>query len=216
MKQLKKLLLVLPLFSLPALGSDEQTFKPISWQVNVGGAVTTGATAQYLHDGWALGGGMKWTPTPESPLSMLVEINYTSFQATKEILDIVRASVPSVRTDGGDGHIFGFNFNGVLNLGPHFYLTGGLGWDRRNLHLTQTVLVAGTYCDPFSYYCYRGVSAGEHTIAEDSTTKFAWNFGGGFEWPLSTGAVLYLDTRFRLMETQKHTEYIPIQFGIRF
>jgi hypothetical protein len=82
--------------------------------------------------------------------------------------------------------------------------------------MSQTVLVAGTFCDPWWGFCYPGVAPGQAVVAEESTTRFAWNAGLGIEYPLNTGSVVYIDVRYHELQTQQNTPFIPIQFGVRF
>jgi hypothetical protein len=182
--------------------------------------MTTGTTGHYLDSGWIVGGGLDWKPDPTGPFSLLAELHYSRYGATEELLRLGNQQQNTVRIDDGDGEIWGLNVNGVYRfpLGAHArgYITAGIGEYYRSVELTQTVLLAGYYCDPWWGICYQGIFPGDALVQDEATTRFAWNAGLGVEFPLDTGTVLFVDLRYHQVQTGEATEFIPLQFGIRF
>jgi opacity protein-like surface antigen len=206
---------VIPAYSQDYYGSRP----PVGWQASGGYSATTGTTSNYLDGGWIFSGGAVFRPEPDSPLSLLAELHYSGYGATSKAISVANGISPTSRIDNGDAYIFGVNFDGMYYLPffprVHAYLLAGFGWDHRRVRLTQTVLIGGTYCDPWWGYCYSGVVPGEAIVADETTTRFAWNAGFGVEFPVSRGAV-YVEARYHQMDTQTPTTFIPIQVGYRF
>jgi opacity protein-like surface antigen len=201
-----------------AYGQDEH--RPIAWHFDIGYSWTSGTTADYLDDGWTIGGGLTWTPRSDSPFSLLAELHYSGYDATSELVRLANLQSDTVRIDDGDAEVWGLNVNGVYRLQfserARGYLTAGVGEYYRNVQMTQTVLLAGTYCDPWWGFCYPGVFPGQVIAEEQSTTRFAWNAGVGVEFPMSAGGSWYIDARYHRIETSEPTEFIPLTVGFRF
>ena len=195
--------------------SEEPT---LEWHFNIGASVPAGETSTYLDTGPVIGGGLRWNTG--GPWALLAELQYSSYHATSEGIRLANAQSNSVRIDNGWGDIWGLNANGVYKIPisqrARAYVTAGVGLGHRSVNLSQTVLLAGTYCDPWWGYCYPGVIPGQAIVAEQTTTRFAWNVGFGFEFPQTYGGAWFIDARFQRIETQKPTEYIPVQVGFRF
>jgi opacity protein-like surface antigen len=194
--------------------------RPVQWHFAGGYSITSGTTGNYLDDGWMLSGGVTWTPDPSRHLAIMAELHFSSYGATSELIKLGNLSQNSVRINDGWGDIFGGNVNAVykipFNERVHGYVTAGIGEYYRKVRLTQTVLVGGTYCDPWWGICYPGVFPGQAIVAEEGTTRFAWNAGGGVEFPMSNGGSFFVDVRYHALQTKTNTEFIPIQIGIRF
>lgn len=216
--RLAALLAPLLLLALPAQAQSPE--RPLRWQVNGGYSITQGETRDYLRNGWIMGFGLNWTPRPESPFSLLAELHYSGYDATRELVRIANLSSGSVRIDDGDGDIWGIDVNAVyrvpLGAQARGYVTGGIGEYRRQVRLTQTVLLPGYYCDWWWGYCYGGYVPGDLVVAKQSTTRFAWNAGIGVEFPLRSGNTFFIDARYHQLQTGRSTEIIPIQVGLRF
>ncbi len=199
--------------------SQEQEEAPLRFFISGGGSITNGTTANYLHDGWIFSGGVRWNVRPGSPFALDLEAHYSSYGATHDLIHLANQQQPFVRIDSGWGDIWGLNANGIYRLESigwgYAYLTAGIGEYWRTVRLAQTVLVAGTYCDPWWGYCYSGVYPGQAVVHDETTGRFAWNAGLGFEFPLSYGS-WFIDVRIHEMQTKKTTEFIPIQIGMRF
>jgi hypothetical protein len=208
-------------FALLSLAWAGQAFsqeKPITWHFDTGYSITTGTTHNYMDDGWIIGGGLTWNPN-SGPFAVLGELHYSHYGATNEAIQIANGS-NRVRVDDGHGEVWGLNANGVYTVpfspSVRGYLTAGIGEYYRSVKMTQTVLTGGYYCDPWWGYCYPGVIPGEAIVSDESTTRFAWNIGGGVEFPMSSGGSWFIDVRYHQIQTKTATEFIPIQIGFRF
>jgi opacity protein-like surface antigen len=199
--------------------SQELQERPVQWFVSGGGSITNGPTSTYLHDGWIFSGGVRFNPRAGGPFALDVEGHYSSYGATHDLVRLANQQQPTARIDSGWGDIWGLNANGVYklqNLGwGSAYLSAGVGEYWRTVRLTQTVLLPGAYCDPWWGYCYSGVYPGQAIVQQETTGRFAWNAGLGFEFPLAYGS-WFIDVRIHQMQTKKTTEFIPIQIGMRF
>lgn len=199
--------------------AQESAERPVQGFVSAGYSITNGTTHRYLDDGWIVSGGARWIPQPENPLAFDLELHYSGYNATKNLINLGRQT-GTERIDSGDGSIFGVNANAVYRMHAvwrgHAYLTAGIGEYWRTVRLGETVLVGGTYCDPWWGFCYPGVYAGQLVTHEHTTGRFAWNAGLGFEFPLSYAGSWFIDVRFHQMQTNTATEFIPIQVGFRF
>ena len=193
--------------------------RPVQGFVSAGYSITNGTTHRYLNDGWIVSGGARWIPQPENPLAVDLELHYSGYNATKNLINLGRQT-GTERIDSGDGSVFGVNANAVYRMHAvwrgHAYLTAGIGEYWRTVRLGETVLVGGTYCDPWWGFCYPGVYPGQLVTHEHTTGRFAWNAGIGFEFPLSYAGSWFIDVRFHQMQTNTATEFIPIQVGFRF
>lgn len=203
--------------------APQDAAKSLSWNIDGGYSLTNGDTARFLDDGWIFGLGLNWDPEPYDPTSPFVlnaQLNYSNYGATRDSVALARLSAPDVRIDDGSASVFGIMFNGVLRTplrrGMRAYVEAGFGWDYRRVSFTQTVLVGGTYCDPWWGYCYSGVAPGQAIAADQATTRFAWNAGGGVEFALGNAKILFLQARYEEMDTRDNTTFIPIEIGLRF
>ena len=215
--QLSLFVLLTLAFTAQVYGQDE---RPLRWHVDAGYSWTSGRTSDFLDDGWMLGAGVTWTPRSDSPLSLLAELHYSNYDATDNLIRLANQQSDSVRIDDGDTDIWGLNVNGVYRIPfgarARGYVTAGIGEYYRNVQMTQTVLIAGTYCDPWWGFCYQAVFPGQAIVQEQSTTRFAWNAGIGVEFPLSGGSSWFIDLRYQRIETSEPTEFIPLKVGFRF
>ena len=122
--------------------------------------------------------------------------------------------------DDGWGDIVNLDVDAVLDLplGPRArgYIMAGVGGAYRRIDLTQTVGFGGYYCDNWYGYCGIGIVPGDVLVQREETTRFAWNAGIGFEFPLYNGQSWFIEARYNRMETPQPTEFVPIRIGFRF
>jgi len=206
-------------WSAQALSQEQEEPPVLQWHLSGGYSITNGTTADYLRDGWIITGGLRWNFQPAGPFALDFDLHYSSYGATNHLISLANQQQSVVRIDSGWGDILGFNANGVYRLESvgwgHAYLTAGIGEYWRTVRLAQTVLVPGAYCDPWWGYCYSGLLPGQAVAHDETTGRFAWNAGLGFEFPLAYGS-WFIDLRVHQMQTKKTTEFIPIQIGMRF
>jgi len=193
--------------------------RPLRWHVDGGYAVTTGQTADYLVNGWTVGGGFTFRPAPASPFSLRTDLNFSQFGATKSLITLGEERNQTF-IDDGTGRVINLDLDAVLDvpLGPRArgYLMAGVGGAWRQIELTQTVAFGGYYCDSWYGFCGFGVVPGDVLVQREETTRFAWNAGVGVEFPLYNGQSWFIEARYNRIETPQPTEFIPIRVGLRF
>jgi len=206
----------------PAQGYYERYYAPeqhVHWHIDTGYAATTGQIADALEGGWTIGGGLSWQPDFSSPLALRADLNYSRFNATRQLIDI-NQELDQTEIDDGYGEIVDFAVDGEYRIPLSPYLTGfalaGIGIAHRHIALTQTVPVGGYICDPWFGYCDYGLVAGEDVVASDNTTQFAWNAGLGLDFALRGGQTFFVEARFTRMQTSQPTDFVPIIVGLRF
>jgi opacity protein-like surface antigen len=192
---------------------------PIQWHIDGGYAVTSGHTADYLENGWTVGGGFTFRPQPGSPFSLRTDLNFSQFSATNQLISLGEEQTQTY-IDEGTGRIVDLSIDAVfdLPLGPRAraYVLGGVGGAWRQIELTQTVGFGGYYCDPWYGYCGVGIFPGDVLVQREETTRFMWNAGVGVEFPLYYGRSWFIEARYNRMSTGQPTELIPIRIGMRF
>jgi opacity protein-like surface antigen len=193
--------------------------RPIQWHVDGGYAMTTGHTADYLENGWTVGGGFTFRPDPGSPFSLRTDLNFSQFSATNRLISLGEQQ-NQTQIDDGTGRIVDLSIDAVfdLPLGPRAraYVLGGVGGAYRRIELTQTVGFGGYFCDPWYGYCGVGFFPGDVLVQREETTRFMWNAGVGVEFPLYAGQSWFVEARYNRMATGQPTEFIPIRIGMRF
>jgi opacity protein-like surface antigen len=205
-----------------AQGYTEQYYAParqVHWHIDTGYVPTTGQISSLLEGGWTIGGGLSWQPDLSSPLALRADLNYSRFNATRQLIGINEA-VDQTEIDDGYGEIVDFTVDGEYRMPLSPYLTAfavaGVGVAHRRIALTQTVAVGGYVCDYWFGYCDFGLVPGEQVIASDSTTQFEWNAGLGLDFALGGGQTFFVEARFTRMQTSQPTDFVPIRVGLRF
>lgn len=206
----------------PAQTYVERYYVPeqhVHWHIDTGYAPTTGSISTLLNGGWTVGGGLSWQPDFSSPLSLRTDLNYTRFNATRQLIGINEAA-DQTEIDDGYGEIVDLAVDGEYRLPLSPYLTAfglaGVGVAHRRIALTQTVAVGGYVCDYWFGYCDFGLVPGQEVIASDDTTHFEWNAGLGLEFALRGGESFFVEARFTRMQTSQPTDFVPIRVGLRF
>lgn len=198
---------------------DDGAQRPIRWHVEGGYAVTTGQTVDYLVNGWSVGGGFTFRPSPASPFSLRTDLSFSQFGATKSLITLGEEQNQTY-IDDGTGRLVNLDLDAVFDvpLGSRArgYLMAGVGGAWRQIDLTQTVAFGGYYCDSWYGFCGFGVVPGDVLVQREQTTRFAWNAGLGIEFPMYNGQSWFIEARYNRMETPQPTEFIPIRVGLRF
>lgn len=206
----------------PAQNYTERYYGPeqhVHWHIDTGYAATTGQIADAFEGGWTIGGGLTWQPDFSSPLALRADLDYSRFNATRQLLAI-NQQLDQTEIDDGYGEIVDFTVGGEYRVPLSSYVTGyalaGIGVAHRHIALTQTVPVDGYVCDPWFGYCDYGLVAGDYVVASDNTTQFAWNAGLGLDFALWGGQTFFVEARFTRMQTPQATDFVPIVVGLRF
>lgn len=190
---------------------------PLQWFVDAGPSFPLGTTADYFNTGWTVGGGFTLRQDPAQPFSLRTELDYSRFGASSELISAGQAAGPT-QINGGFGEALDAQVDGVFeqpfNAYTRFYAMGGIGLAYRRIELTQS---GSTPCNEFLGVCGPGF-AGSTTsgVAGYDTTRFAWNVGAGFDFPLPGGQSWFVEARYERIETPAATEFLPIRVGIRF
>ena len=207
----------------PAQSYVERYYSPqqhFHWHMDTGYAATTGQTGDILDGGWTVGGGFTWQPDFSSPLALRTDINYSRFNATRQLIGINQAA-DQTEIDDGYGEIVDLAVDGEyrMPLGPYMtaFALAGVGVAHRRLALTQTVPVGGYFCDPWFGVCEFDLEPGAVVVASDDTTRFAWNAGLGLDFALGNGETFFVEARFTRMQTAAQpTDFVPIRVGLEF
>ncbi len=205
-----------------AQGYVERYYGPeqhVHWHIDTGYAATTGQIADALDGGWTIGGGFSWQPDLNSPLALRTDLNYSRFQATRQLIGVNQA-YNQTEIDDGYGEIVDLAVDGEYRMPITPYVTGfavaGVGVAHRRIALTQTVAVGDYVCDDWFGYCDFGLVPGDVVVASDNTTRFAWNAGLGLDFALGGGESFFVEARFTRMQSSQPTDFVPIRVGLRF
>lgn len=206
----------------PAQSYYERYYAPqshVHWHIDAGYAATSGQIADFLDGGWTIGGGLTWQPDYRSPLALRADLNYSRFNATRQLIAINQAA-NQAQIDHGYGEIVDFSVDGEYRVPLSPYLTGfavaGVGFAHRRIALTQTVAVGDYICDYWFGYCEFGLVPGDVVVASDNTTRFAWNAGLGLDFALRGGDTFFVEARFTRVQTPQPSDFVPIRVGLRF
>ncbi|HEX5462036.1 MAG TPA: outer membrane beta-barrel protein [Steroidobacteraceae bacterium] len=193
--------------------------QPVHWHIDTGFVSPSGQTSDFLEGGWTIGGGFSWQPDLRSPLALRVDLNYSRFNATRQLIGVNQA-VNQTEIDDGFGEIVDLAVDGEyrMPLSPYLsaYAVAGVGVAHRRIALTQTVAVGDYVCDDWFGYCEFGLVPGSVVVASDNTTRFAWNAGLGLDFALRGGQTFFVEARFTRMQTPQPTDFVPIRVGLRF
>ncbi len=198
-----------------------ESYRPLHWQIEGGYSATAGTTSDYLNGGWTLGGGLTWYPSPQMPAALRLDLSYSEYNATNNLL-LQNETLLQTQIDSGTGRTWGGDLDGELDfqLGPRVkgFLIAGIGTYQRQIELYQTVLGGGIFCDPWWGFCGPGYFPADATVARTTSAwKFSWNAGAGIEVPLGNGMSWFVDARYlRIGPEDQKTEFVPIRIGLRF
>ena len=191
---------------------------PVHWYVDGGYSVTTGQTTNYLDNGWNVGGGVQWRPTP-GPMSLRLDGSFSRFDATNQLL-ADSAAANNTYINNGWGDVASLDLDGVFDIplgnGIKAYVMAGGGGAYRRINFTQTVGYGGYYCDGWTGYCQPGYSVGDVLVDHQTTTRWEWNAGAGINFPLYGGQSWFVEAKYTQMMTPVPTSFIPIRVGFRF
>jgi hypothetical protein len=107
-------------------------------------------------------------------------------------------------------------FNADADIVP--WVTGGVGYYKRNLQITQTVMYYyPPIWDPWWGWIDGGWAPGEAITGSRETSGFGWNAGIGLDMEIDSGASLFIDARYHEANVDGvKLQMVPIQAGIRW
>lgn len=200
----------------PVAPQAESGWHPVSVRIEGGYTIAAGATDRYLEDGYNVGFGLTFFPSPAIPLGLRVDGSYSSFRGRNALLDLYPGGFTFARRNiyGGDADL-------QFNLSPPssrslVYLFGGAGWYRDQTHLRQVTFEEGIFCG--YYFCGPGFGP-VLTAAERVTSPWhsAWNAGLGWELSNPGGPSLFVEARYlSIAPRSSQMQFVPIRVGLRF
>ena len=190
---------------------------PVSWQLAAGFSEPSGQISDYLQGGWTLDGTLLYAPGA-SRLALRADLGVSNYNATNRFL-AYGALLNGVEVDSGYGTFLSLSAGPQYSVpfvgGSHLYAFAQLALLYTDLQLTQTVLFAGPYCDPFFGFCDSFVSTGEAVVYDDSRTRLGWDAGIGIDFPVYY-ATYFLELGYHRIGGSQPVAYVPITFGFRF
>jgi opacity protein-like surface antigen len=173
-----------------------------------------GNTSNLLQSGWTVGGGVEFRQG-NNPLSLRLEANYASNNATRQLID-QGSEQTGLQITGGWADTWSGTANVEFRMpfAPHLeaYLIGGVGVYYNRISLTEYGY--GYVCNPWWGYCY--FASGNAVVAEHDVTKFGWNAGAGVSFALRNGLSLFVEARYNQITMPQTFGYIPVTVGLRF
>jgi len=180
---------------------------------NAGAGFTTpvGGTGTRLNTGYNfdLGAGVNFNPW----VGALFQFNYNG-------MDINSATLNAIGFPNGDVRLWSFTLNPIVHLNPHgkvdFYLIGGGGLYHREQEFTQPAVATALGFDPFFGF-FRFPVLTNQVLASYSVNKPGVNGGIGFSLGGYKRAKFYAEARYhRMFIGDRHTDILPVTFGIRY
>ena len=206
----------------PAQTYYEQTFapeEPVHWHLQIGYSPTVGSTSSYFQGGVTLGGGLSWKPDPQGPFALRADLEYSRFDATRNLIAINELA-DQTQIDGGYGELIGLNIDGEFKrpITPWVsaFALAGVGIAHLHVALTQTVAYGTYVCDPWFGYCNYGLIPGDIVVASGNSTRMSWNAGVGLDFLLRDGQTFFIEARYQRINTTQPTVFVPLTVGLRF
>lgn len=215
----------------PSAGAQE---KPVT--VNLGGGYTfaLGEVREHLGDGFNFNLGVTYNVNER--IGIQTEYSFTGLG--QKLVDLPTVTPPpgasALRNLYADMNMQYLNFNVLFNpatesrVKPYVVTGAGVYWRP----VTVTTPGAGyvpPYCDPWFYWCYPGgIVPVDYILAEETSTDFGINLGGGVNFGLSDAVSFYAEARYHYIwgpelknaagesQGKANGQFLPITFGLRF
>ncbi len=207
----------MPALALSVSGGDSDRDYALGFSYMAGGySVATGATANYVNNGWNTGAGVQWRLGP-GPVSLRLDFAASNNNATSQLLS-EGAAANQTRIDHGGSLLLSNDLDAVFDLplspGIKAYLLGGGGGAIRRIELTQTVTAGGKYCNDWAGFCASGSNPGDVLVDSKTTGRWEWNAGVGLRFSTRGRDFLFIEARYIEMQTPVPTSFIPIRVGV--
>jgi Outer membrane protein beta-barrel domain len=181
-----------------------------------GYTVAKGEAANFVDNGWNVGGGVYWR-LPSGPVSLRLDFAYSRNNATNQLLS-EGAAANRTHIDHGWSDLFSNDFDVIFNIplarSVNAYVMGGGGGAIRRISLTQTVTSGGPYCNDWAGFCTPGAHPGDVLVDSKTTGRWEWNAGVGLSFSLGGGDALFVEARYMEVETPVPTRFVPIRVGL--
>ncbi|HET9952031.1 MAG TPA: outer membrane beta-barrel protein [Candidatus Eisenbacteria bacterium] len=177
-----------------------------------------GETADYLTSSGTLlfGGGRNLNEST----ALQVEWTHNWLEFDQAVLE--RAESDSVHFDDTHASTWSMTLNLVKRINPKSeivpWLTGGMGYYKRNIQITQEMLLYyPPFWDPWWGWVDGGWAPGEVITGNREASGFGFNVGFGFDTQIDSGASLFLDVRYHHAYLDGvDVTLIPIMAGVRW
>ena len=181
-----------------------------------GYTVVTGEAANFVDNGWNVGGGMQWQPG-SGPIWLRLDFEYSRNDATQQLLG-EGAAANQTRIDHGWSDLWSNDLDAVYYLPIshriHAYVMAGGGGAIRRISLTQTLSSSGPACVDWAGLCGNGGYPGDVVVESKTTGRWEWNAGVGLNFSLGGTDSFFVEARYMEVETPVPTVFIPIRFGL--
>lgn len=123
---------------------------------------------------------------------------------------------------GGNVRVHAVTLSPVIHLAGDRtfspYITGGYGWYRRTVEITQPTVERVTIFDPFWGVFYPANVAANQVLGSYTVNKGGWNGGVGFDIKFGDSrAKMFAEARYHYIHTRPvATEMLPLTIGIRW
>jgi len=194
-----------------AAASAQETNK-FTFNAGAGFTQPVGNSARHLDTGWTLGLGAGYNIT--SHAGVVLGFDYTH-------MGINSGTLANVGFPGGNVHVWDFTLDPIFHITPHkpvdFYLSGGGGVYHWTQEFTAPTISTFTAFDPFFGFYNVGIPTTQ-ILSSYSVVKPGVNIGGGFAFGSRWHAKFYAEARYHkvFLGNDRHTDYIPVTFGVRF
>jgi Outer membrane protein beta-barrel domain len=181
-----------------------------------GYTVAAREAANFVDNGWNVGGGVQWR-LPPGPVSLRLDFEYSRNKATNQLLS-EGAAANQTQIDHGWSELFSNDLDAIFNIplsrSIHAYVMAGGGGAIRRISLTQTVGSGGPYCNDWAGFCNPGAHPGDVLVASKTTGRWEWNAGVGLSFSLGGGDAFFVEARYMEVETPVPTVFVPIRVGL--
>lgn len=185
----------------------------LAGKVGAGYTQPVGGINSRLRGGYNLNGGLGVNLGPY--VTLMGEYTYMDNGLSERFR--TQNSIP-----GGSLRVNAVTISPVLRMGGDRafspYITGGYGWYRRTVEITQPTIEQVTIFDPFWGVFYPANVPANQVIGSYSVNKGGWNGGVGFDVKFGDSrAKLFAEARYHYINTRPvATELVPITVGVRW
>ena len=177
-----------------------------------------GELDQYMNSSGSMmvGGGRHLSKT----MTAQVEWNHNWLGIDPAVID--RAQSDSVTFSNAYASDWSMTLNLIRRFNPDRdivpWLTGGIGYYKRNVQLTENVLVYyPPLWDPWWGWIDGGWAPGEAITGNREASGFGFNVGVGVDLEIESGASLFLDVRYHQANLDGvNVTIVPVMAGIRW
>lgn len=181
---------------------------------NIGAGFTqpVGNTRRRLDTGYNIEAGAGYNFHPR--IGVLAQFGFNSF-------GINGATLANVGFPDGSVRVYSGTLNPIVHVAPKgpvdVYLIGGGGLYHRTQEFTAPTIASVTAFDPFFGF-YQAAIPVNQVLASYSVNKPGVNGGMGFAFGTKWHAKFYAEARYHriIMGNNRHTDFVPVTFGIRW